>query len=130
MGCGGLEARVFRTLSSGERQRVQIARTLMARPELLLLDEPAAGLDLAAREVLVDRLVRLAADASLAAIVLVTHHLEEIPQGFDRAMVLADGRVGAAGTTKAALTSRTLSAAYGIGLQLRRRAGRYFAVGG
>jgi iron complex transport system ATP-binding protein len=127
MGCGGLADRSFGTLSSGERQRVGIARTLMTEPDLLLLDEPAAGLDLGAREALVDRLADLAAGPSPAAIVLVTHHLEEIPPGFDRAMVLADGRLVAAGPIDVALTGATLSAAYGLPLHLDAADGRYHA---
>ncbi len=94
MGVGTLAGRTVGTLSSGERQRVLIARTLMTAPTLLILDEPAAGLDLGAREALVDSLTALAAEPSPAGIVLVTHHLEEIPPGFDRALVLADGRGG------------------------------------
>jgi iron complex transport system ATP-binding protein len=128
MGCGPLAGRTFGTLSSGERQRVQIARTLMSEPELLLLDEPAAGLDLAVREALVGRLAALAAEPMPAAIVLVTHHLEEIPPGYGHALVLADGRVVAAGPTRAALTSASLSEAYGLALLLRHRAGRFSAT--
>ena len=127
MGCGELADRSFGTLSSGERQRVGIARTLMTEPELLLLDEPAAGLDLGAREALVERLAALAAEPSPAAIVLVTHHLEEIPPGFDRAMVLGDGRLVTAGPIGEALTSESLSAAYRLPLTLGVTDGRYHA---
>ena len=87
----------------------------MTAPDLLLLDEPAAGLDLGAREDLVERLAGLAAEPSPIGIVLVTHHLEEIPPGFGHAMVLADGRCVAAGPVATALTAATLSAAYGAG---------------
>jgi iron complex transport system ATP-binding protein len=128
MGCGPLAGRTFGTLSSGERQRVQIARTLMSAPELLLLDEPAAGLDLAARESLVERLAALVAEPMPAAIVLVTHHLEEIPPGYGHALVLAAGKVLAAGPIRAALTSASLSEAYGLPLLLRHRAGRFSAT--
>ena len=128
MGCGSLADRSFGTLSSGERRRVEIARTLMTEPELLLLDEPAAGLDLGAREALVERLATLAAEGSPAAIVLVTHHLDEIPPGFGHALVLAEGRVLAAGAIGTALTSAILSAAYGIPLRLRRGDGRLSAT--
>lgn len=127
MGCGGLAARTFGSLSSGERQRVQVARTLIAEPDLLLLDEPAAGLDLGAREALVDRLETLAGGPSPAAIVLVTHHLEEIPPGFGHALLLADGRPMAAGPIATALTSATLSAAYGQPLRLSATDGRFHA---
>jgi iron complex transport system ATP-binding protein len=128
MGCGPLSERTFGTLSSGERQRVQIARTLMGEPDLLLLDEPAAGLDLAAREALVGRLAGLAAEATRRAIVLVTHHLEEIPPGFGHALVMADGRILAAGPIGRALTSGSLSEAYGLVLEIRHRAGRFSAI--
>ncbi|HEX7473651.1 MAG TPA: ABC transporter ATP-binding protein [Candidatus Limnocylindrales bacterium] len=127
MGCGELADRSFGSLSSGERQRVQVARTLMTSPELLLLDEPAAGLDLGAREALVERLAALAAGTSPAAIVLVTHHLEEIPPGFDHALLLADGRAVALGPAVTALTAGTLSAAYGLALRLDTTDGRYHA---
>jgi iron complex transport system ATP-binding protein len=127
MGCDALAGRSFGSLSSGERQRVQIARTLMTAPDLLLLDEPAAGLDLGAREDLVTRLSGLAIGPSPAGIVLVTHHLEEIPPGFTHAMVLADGRCVAAGQIGAALTAATLSAAYGLDLHLDTADGRYHA---
>ena len=85
------------TLSEGERKRVLIARSLMTDPELLLLDEPAAGLDLGGREELVARLADLAADPDSPALVLVTHHVEEIPPGFSHCLILAEGRVLAAG---------------------------------
>jgi iron complex transport system ATP-binding protein len=119
MGCGSLAERTFGTLSSGESQRAQIARTLMCEPDLLLLDEPAAGLDLAAREALVGRLASLAVESTPEAIVLVTHHLEEIPPGFRHALVLAGGREVAAGPIRAAMTSASLSAAYGTPLRLQ-----------
>ena len=127
MGCEALADRSFGTLSSGERQRVQIARTLMTEPSLLLLDEPAAGLDLGAREALVERLATLAGQPDPAAIVLVTHHIEEIPPGFDHALVLAAGRLVAAGRIGSVLTGATLSEAYGLPLAVRRRAGRFTA---
>lgn len=127
MGCLALADRAFGTLSSGERGRVQIARALMAEPELLLLDEPAAALDLGAREALIDALAGLVADASLRAIVLVTHHLEEIPPGFDRALVLGGGRAVASGPIDEALSDGALSAAYGLPLVVERRDGRFHA---
>lgn len=122
-----LAERTFGTLSTGERQRVLLARTLMPDPDLLLLDEPAAGLDLGAREDLVDRLAALAAGPRPAAIVLVTHHLEEVPPGFDRALLLAHGRVVASGPIEEVLASGPLSAAYEIPLRVSRDDGRYSA---
>ncbi|HEU4672786.1 MAG TPA: ATP-binding cassette domain-containing protein [Candidatus Limnocylindrales bacterium] len=119
--------RAIGTLSTGERQRVAIARALMSDPELLLLDEPAAGLDLGAREELLDRLTALARADRPAAIVLVTHHVEEIPAGFDRALVLSGGRRVAGGPIEEALTAGSLSAAYGLPLVVDGRDGRRFA---
>ena len=127
MGVVGLAERTFATLSTGERQRALLARTLMPDPHLLLLDEPAAGLDLGAREDLVDRLAALAVRERPAAIVLVTHHLEEVPPGFGRALVLSRGRVVASGPAEEALADGPLSAAYGIPLRVTREAGRFTA---
>jgi iron complex transport system ATP-binding protein len=127
MGVAGLADRTYATLSTGERQRVLLARTLMPDPDLLLLDEPAAGLDLGAREDLVDRLAALAVRERPAAIVLVTHHLEEVPPGFDRALLLSHGRVVAAGPVEEVLSDGPLSAAYGIPLRVARDAGRFTA---
>jgi iron complex transport system ATP-binding protein len=127
LGLGGLGRRTFATLSSGERQRVLIARTLMTEPELVLLDEPAAGLDLGAREALVGRIESLAADPALPAIALVTHHVEEIPAGFSHAVVLAEGRVLAAGPIGAILTDDVLSRAYGLPIRIDTADGRYWA---
>jgi iron complex transport system ATP-binding protein len=127
LGLGGLDRRTFATLSSGERQRVLIARTLMTEPELLVLDEPAAGLDLGAREALIGRIEGLAADPSLAALALVTHHVEEIPAGFNHALVLAQGRVLAAGPIGATLTGETLSRAYQLPIRVDAVDGRFWA---
>ncbi|MBF6606171.1 MAG: ATP-binding cassette domain-containing protein [Chloroflexi bacterium] len=127
MGCRHLAERTMGSLSSGERQRVQIARTLMADPDLLVLDEPAAGLDLGAREELVERIEGLADAPSPAAIVLVTHHLEEIPSGMTHALILAAGRVVAAGPLETTITSDFLSAAYGTPLRVERSDGRFHA---
>jgi iron complex transport system ATP-binding protein len=124
MGCGALAGRTFGTLSTGERQRLLIARTLMAKPELLLLDEPAAGLDLGAREALIVRLADLAGDEEPAAIVLVTHHVEEIPAGFTHGLLLAEGRVVASGPLQAVITPHLLTKAYGLALEVETRAGR------
>ncbi len=127
LGCGPLASRTFGTLSSGERQRVQIARALMPGPALLLLDEPAATLDLGAREALIERLEALAADTSLAAIVLVTHHVEEIPAAFTHALVLGAGRAVAEGPIETSLSGEALGRAFGLSLVLERRDGRLAA---
>ncbi len=124
---GHLSKRTFGTLSEGERKRVQIARALMTDPELLLLDEPAAGLDLAGREALVATLSELAQDPYAPAMVLVTHHLEEIPRGFTHALLLASGRVVAAGPIADVLTADALSATFGLPLEVTADAGRWTA---
>ncbi|CAA9286416.1 MAG: ABC transporter, ATP-binding protein [uncultured Corynebacteriales bacterium] len=123
----GLADRRFGTLSEGERKRVQIARALMTDPELLLLDEPAAGLDLAGREQLVARLSALAADPEAPTMVLVTHHVEEIPPGITHALLLRDGQVVAAGLLPDVLTPALLSVTFGMPLTVDRHAGRYSA---
>ena len=126
-GCAPLADRVFATLSSGERQRVQLARTLMADPGLLLLDEPTAGLDLGGREDLVRRLAGLARDSSTPATVLVTHHVEEIPAGFGHVLLLREGRVLAAGPISEVLTAGALGECFGVALHLEHRDGRWWA---
>lgn len=126
-GVGPLAERAFGTLSEGERKRVQISRALMTDPELLLFDEPAAGLDLGGREDLVARLATLVADPASPALVLVTHHVEEIPPGITHALLLRDGGVLAAGPIEQALTSATLTACFGMGLDLQQASGRYWA---
>jgi iron complex transport system ATP-binding protein len=122
-----LADRTYGTLSEGERKRVLIARSLMTDPELLLLDEPAAGLDLGGREELIARLADLAADPDAPALVLVTHHVEEIPPGFSHCLVLAEGTVVAAGLLRDVLTADTLSAAFGQSIAVDAIDGRYFA---
>ena len=124
---GHLSRRTFGTLSEGERKRVQIARALMTDPELLLLDEPAAGLDLAGRESLVETLGELAEDPYSPAMVLVTHHLEEIPRGMTHAMLLADGGIVAAGPIRQILTDDALSTTFGLPLTVTEDAGRWTA---
>ncbi len=127
VGAEHLAERTYETLSEGERKRVLIARSLMTDPELLLLDEPAAGLDLGGREELVARLADLAADADSPAIVLVTHHVEEIPQGFSHALILSEGRVVDSGLLADTLTAENLSKAFGQSIALDFIDGRYFA---
>ncbi|MEH0109871.1 ABC transporter ATP-binding protein [Tersicoccus sp. MR15.9] len=127
-GMGSLTDRRFGTLSSGEQKRVLIARALMTDPELLLLDEPAAGLDVGGREDLVGRLADLLADPYAPAVVMVTHHVEEIAPGFTHALLLRDGAVVAAGPLDEVLTSENLSQTYGIELELTRDGDRFHAV--
>jgi iron complex transport system ATP-binding protein len=127
VGAEHLADRRFGTLSEGERKRVLIARSLMTDPELLLLDEPAAGLDLGGREELVTRLADLAADPDSPALVLVTHHVEEIPPGFSHCLILAEGRAVAAGLLPDTLTAENLSAAFGLSIVVDNVDGRYFA---
>ncbi len=122
-----LAERVYGTLSEGERKRVLIARSLMTDPELLLLDEPAAGLDLGGREELVARLGDLAADPDSPAMVLVTHHVEEIPPGFSHCLILSEGNVVDSGLLADVLTADNLSRAFGQSIALDFLDGRYFA---
>jgi iron complex transport system ATP-binding protein len=126
-GLESLTERRFGSLSDGEQKRVQIARSVMTDPELLLLDEPAASLDLGAREELVQLLGGYASSPSSPAIVMVTHHVEEIPVGFTHALLLADGKVTASGPVDEALTSQTLTETFGIDIELSQGEGRYTA---
>jgi iron complex transport system ATP-binding protein len=127
VGAARLTNRTFGTLSEGERKRVQIARALMTDPELLLLDEPAAGLDLGGREDLVSTLSTLAMDELSPATVLVSHHVEEIPPGFTHVMLLRDGQVVAAGPIERVLTEEVISATFGMPLRLTHEDGRWSA---
>ena len=122
-----LADRTFGTLSEGERKRVQIARALMTDPELLILDEPAAGLDLGGREDLVSTLSVLAMDEEAPAMVLVSHHVEEIPPGFTHALLLRQGRMVAAGPLEEVMTEEILSTTFGMKLLLRHEDGRWAA---
>ena len=126
-GIGPLAHRPFGTLSEGERKRTQIARALMPDPELLLLDEPGAGLDLGGREDLVARLSDLARYTFAPAQVLVTHHVEEIPPDYTHALLLRDGQVVAHGPADDVLTAAALSETFGLPLTLERADGRYTA---
>jgi iron complex transport system ATP-binding protein len=126
-GVGELAQRTYGTLSEGERKRVQIARALMTDPELLLLDEPAAGMDLGGREDLVRRLTRFAADPDAPASVLVTHHVEEIPPGMSHVLLLRDGGVVASGLAPDVLTDANLSRTFGLAIHVERHEGRWYA---
>jgi iron complex transport system ATP-binding protein len=128
-GFGTIADRPFGVLSEGERQQVLLARAVMTRPQLMLLDEPCAGLDVAGRERLVHRLGGLAAQAGSPPIVLVTHHVEEIPPAFTHLLLLRKGSVVAAGPLGEALTSANLSRCFGMPLQLAGTAGRWTCRG-
>jgi iron complex transport system ATP-binding protein len=127
LGVAGLADRRYGSLSEGERKRAQIARALMTDPELLLLDEPAAGLDLGGREDLVTRLAELAEDPDAPALVLVTHHVEEIPPGFTHALLMREGSVVSQGLLGDTVTSEHLSKTFGLPLRVERSAGRFTA---
>jgi iron complex transport system ATP-binding protein len=125
MGAGGLAARIFRTLSTGERQRVLIARALTAHPEILLLDEPCAGLDPLAREEFLESLSALLQDRDGLTVVAVTHHVEEIVEGFAKVLVLDRGGVVAQGRKARVMKREVLSRVYGGRCRLSVRHGRY-----
>jgi iron complex transport system ATP-binding protein len=121
--------RKFGTLSEGERKRTLIARAMMTDPELLLLDEPAAGLDLGGREDLVRRLGRLARDPIAPSMIMVTHHVEEIAPGFTHVLMIRQGKVVAAGPVGTELNSVNLSRCFGLPLVVERRGDRWTAAG-
>lgn len=121
MGVGRVGPNTFGTLSSGERQRVQLARTLMGDPGLILLDEPMAGLDIGGREELVGALADLARQPSTPPVVLVTHHVDEIPPGFTDLLLLEQGRVAFGGPLAEGLTADRLSSAFDVPLTVERR---------
>jgi iron complex transport system ATP-binding protein len=127
MGAEHLADRTFGTLSEGERKRVVIARALMTDPELLLLDEPAAGLDLGGREELVARLGALALDPDAPAMVVITHHVEEIPEGFTHALLLSEGGVVAQGLLEDVMIEDNLTATFHQRIALEHVDGRWFA---
>ncbi len=128
-GFGGdsFDGRPFGLLSEGERQQVLLARALMGRPELLLMDEPAAGLDLGARERLVRRLARLAGDPTVPPMILVTHHVEEIPPGITHTALLKGGAMVASGPVDEVLTSQAVSEAFSLAVTVERQGGRWTA---
>jgi len=124
-----LSHRYFGTLSVGEKQRVQIARALMTDPELLVLDEPAAGLDLSGRELLLATLSELALDTGSPTSVMVTHHVEEIPEGITHALFMKRGRIVAMGPLHETMTSETLSRTFDLPLRVEETDGRWHAQG-
>ncbi|RKR74178.1 ABC transporter ATP-binding protein [Frondihabitans australicus] len=124
---GHLADRTFGGLSDGEQKRVQIARAVMTDPELLLLDEPAASLDLGAREELLQMLGGYASSEGAPAIVMVTHHVEEIPRGFTHALLLSHGKVQAAGPLAEVLTAEILGETFGLSLTVTETDGRFAA---
>jgi iron complex transport system ATP-binding protein len=127
LGVRELGDRTFGTLSEGEKKRVQIARALMADPELLLLDEPASSLDLGGREDLLKRIEVFAKDPLAPATVIVTHHIEEIPAGTSHALLLKDGEVVASGDVNQVITDENLTSAYGLPISVQSQNGRFFA---
>jgi iron complex transport system ATP-binding protein len=127
MGLAGHLDQDFGTLSAGERRRTSIARALMPDPDVLVLDEPMASLDLVARELLLADLGSLAREPGLRAILLVSHHLEEIPSGFGHALVLHDGRALAAGPSASVIRDEILSEAFAMPLRVEGRDGRWTA---
>lgn len=122
-----LAERTFGTLSDGEQKRVQIARSVMTDPELLLLDEPAASLDLGAREELLGLLGGYAQAPTTPAMIMVTHHVEEVPVGFTHALLLRDGAIVAAGPIAETLTGENLTATFGVEIALTEDGGRFAA---
>jgi iron complex transport system ATP-binding protein len=127
LGVRELGGREFGSLSDGEKKRVQIARSLMADPELLLLDEPASSLDLGGREDLLKRIEAFASDVLAPATVIVTHHIEEIPSGTTHALLLKDGRAIAQGVIESVINDVNLSTAYGLPITVQNQGGRFFA---
>jgi iron complex transport system ATP-binding protein len=126
-GFPSIGSRPFGVISEGERQHVLLARALMRRPELLLLDEPAAGLDLGARERLVSRLGVLAADPGSPPMVLVTHHCEEIPRGFTHAGLVRQGKLVASGPLPQVITSALVSDCFDVDVTVGQREGRWWS---
>lgn len=127
MGVRELAERKYFTLSDGEKKRALIARSLMSNPELVLLDEPAAGLDLGGREDLLKRFDSLAADPNAPATLIITHHIEEIPSGTTHVLLLKNGQAVASGPISQVLTSENVSSAYGLEIQIDQHNGRFTA---
>lgn len=129
MGVGHLAERTIGTLSSGERQRVLLARTLLGEPGVVILDEPTAGLDLGGREEFVRSIAAVAADPKAPPMIFVTHHVEEIPPGFTSLLLLKEGRIVAKGPIEDTLTADALGDVFGVPLRIRHEGGRWSAVG-
>jgi iron complex transport system ATP-binding protein len=129
-GVRDLATRTFGTLSEGEKKRVQISRALMADPEVLLLDEPAAGLDLGGREDILGRITQYTSDEQSPVTIIVTHHIEEIPAGTTHALLLKDGLIAHAGPINQVLTQESLAEVFGVQVELHFTGGRYFASTG
>ena len=129
LGIQNLQDQPFGSLSEGEKQRVSIARALMVDPELLILDEPTAGLDLGARETLVAALTEIMADRAAPSVVMITHEIDEIAPGFTHVALLEGGRIVKAGPLQEVLTSENLSETFGLPLTVVERDGRYWAYG-
>ncbi len=126
-GVRDLADRAYGTLSEGEKKRVQISRALMADPELLLLDEPTAGLDVGGREDLLRRFSEFSSDPAAPATVIVTHHIEEIPVGTTHALLLKDGAIAVSGPVQQVVTDEHVSAVFGVGVSISFDGSRYFA---
>ena len=126
-GVRDMAERRYYTLSDGEKKRVQIARALMADPELLLLDEPTAGLDLGGREDLLRRFAEFSTDPSAPASIVVTHHIEEIPVGTTHALIIKDGAIAVSGPIADVITTEHMSAVFGINISVTTDKGRFFA---
>ena len=126
-GVRDLRNRTFATLSEGERKRVQIARALMADPEILLLDEPAAGLDLWGREDLLKRFTVFSQDPKAPVSILVTHHIEEIPEGTTHALLIRDGQIQVSGPIDKVITSEHVSAVFDLPIVVTKEGARFFA---
>ncbi len=126
-GVRNLGERIFGTLSEGEKKRVQISRALMADPEILLLDEPAAGLDLGGREDILQRITEYTSDEHSPATVIVTHHIEEIPAGSTHALLLKDGMIAHSGPISEVLTESNIKEVFEVEINLAFNGKRYFA---